>query len=475
MSFQLYNSLTKEIEEFVPALPGKVRFYACGPTVYNFAHLGNLRCYVFNDLLRRYLHFKGYDVDHVMNITDVDDKTIRDSQQQGQSLQQFTDHYLTEFLKDLESLNIEIPERMPRATEEIDSMVEMIEQLLEKGHAYKTEKGDIYFKIESFESYGKLVNLDLSTLRENAEGRLSTADEYEKESAQDFALWKAHDPEDGDVFWETRLGKGRPGWHIECSAMSTKFLGDSFDIHTGGVDLRFPHHTNEIAQSECATGKPFVRYWLHNEHLMVNGKKMSKSAGNFYTLRDLLAKGYDPVAIRYELLKTHYRQQLDFREDHLAGSKKIVDRFEEFASRLADRAASDPEGEGFDVSGLADRTMNEFTKALDSDLNISEALAAVFEFQKEINRNFEHLRSHEAAAALRTFREFDSVLGLFRGGEEAQVNEDLASEVEQLLAERREAREAKDFQKADQIRERLDQMGIEIKDTPEGTKWKLKG
>jgi len=329
---QFYNTRTKKLEEFKPLKGNQVRMYGCGPTVYNYAHIGNLRAYIFYNLLRRYLLYKGYDVLFAMNLTDVDDKTIRSSREKGKSLRDYTTYYADLFFKDCETLNIAKPDIVIRATDEIDAMVETIQILMDKGHAYKAPSGDIFFKISSFPEYGEMANIDASKLRANADGRL--ADDYDKEDAQDFALWKAWTPDDGDVFWDTPIGKGRPGWHIECSTMSHKYLGQPFDIHVGGVDLIFPHHTNEIAQSECAYGCQFVNFWIHNAHLMVNGKKMSKSLGNFYTLPDLLAKGYDARAIRYELIKSHYRQTMDFNEKNMEGNKTVIDRLMNFMERL---------------------------------------------------------------------------------------------------------------------------------------------
>jgi len=334
MVLQLFNTLTRNKELFTPLVKGNVGMYTCGPTVYNYVHIGNLRAYVAQDLLKRYLNYKGFKVKHVMNFTDVDDKTIRDSQKEHKSLTEFTRFYEQEYLKDIKALHILPADIMPRATEHISEMVKLIIDLEKNKHTYEKD-GSIYFKIASFKGYGKLANLDAQLLKDNADGRFSQ-DEYEKENARDFALWKSYSDEDGDVCWDTALGKGRPGWHIECSAMSTKYLGDTFDIHCGGVDLIFPHHTNEIAQTEGATKKPFVKYWVHNEHLLVDGQKMSKSLGNFYTLRDLIKKGYDPLVVRYELLSTHYRQQLNFTEGSLKQSEAALRRLYEFTDRLDD-------------------------------------------------------------------------------------------------------------------------------------------
>lgn len=439
--------------------------YACGPTVYNFAHLGNHRCYVFNDLLRRFLKFKGYELTHVMNITDVDDKTIRDSRAAGESLKSFTDRYLDAFIDDLKTLNIQMPEILPRATEHIDLMIDLISTLLERGHAYKTERGDVYFKINSFEDYGRLVNLDRSKLLENADGRMRS-DEYDKDNANDFALWKAYDSEDGDVVWDAPFGRGRPGWHIECSAMSTRYLGQPFDIHTGGVDLRFPHHTNEIAQSECACDSQFVRYWMHNEFLIVNGKKMSKSVGNFFTLRDLLEKNYHPLAIRYELLKTHYRQRLDFREDHMSENLKVLEKFPDFFARLDGVTSS---GEGWrPVHERIERFLESFEAGLDNDLNISESLASLFEFMSDINREAGNLSVENVREIREAMVRVDLVLGVMH----FQPERDIGEQVESLIREREEARKQKDFARADQIRDDIKKLGVELKDTPNGVTWK---
>jgi cysteinyl-tRNA synthetase len=364
---KFYNTLTNKVEEFKEIKKGEVTLYTCGPTVYNFVHIGNLRAMLAYDLIKRYLKYKGYKVKHVMNITDVDDKTINGAKMQGKSLKDYTRFYEKAFFDDLEKLNIQRADIIPRATEEIDPMVDMINILLKKGFAYKSKNGDIYFKILNAEKYGNLANLDIEKLKENADGRLDSADEYDKEDAKDFALWKMWDEDDGDVFWETEIGKGRPGWHTECCVMSKKYLGLPIDIHMGGVDLIFPHHTNEIAQAEAAYGKKFVNYWLHNEHLIVNGEKMSKSLGNFFTLKDLLEKGYEPMAIRYELLKTSYRQRLDFKEEDLPKNKEILKKFEEFLHKLDHAKGKKDEQK---VKELIKGARSGFEKEMDNDLNI---------------------------------------------------------------------------------------------------------
>ncbi|MBI2564915.1 cysteine--tRNA ligase [Candidatus Woesearchaeota archaeon] len=465
MPLKFYNTLTRKKEVFKPLEKGNVKLYTCGPTVYNYAHIGNFRSYVFADLLKRYLKYKGYSVKHVMNITDVDDKTIRDSQKSGVSLKEFTEKYTNAFMEDVKMLNIEFADVFPKATETIPEMVELINKLLEKGRAYKAEDGSIYYSVEKFKKYGRLANIDLKKLRAGASERVS-ADEYDKEHVQDFALWKSWDEKDGDVFWETYIGKGRPGWHVECSAMSMKFLGESFDMHTGGVDLIFPHHQNEIAQSEGATGKTFVKYWLHNEWLVVDGKKMSKSAGNFYTLRDVLAKGHEPLAVRYVLLSTHYRQQLNFTFEGIEASKNAIQRLQDFMLRLKEAHANKT---NLEVKKLISKTKKEFAKSLDDDLEVSSALATVFELVKEINTLFEDISKKDAELVRECMLEFDKVLGL---GLEKVGEEKLSTELQNLIDKREKAREEKDWKKSDDIRAELQKKGILLEDTPHGVRWK---
>ena len=456
---KLFNSRTHQLEEF-KTIDGTntVRMYGCGPTVYNYAHIGNQRAYVFYDLLRRYLKYKGYDVKFAMNITDVDDKTIRSSREAGQSLRDYTTFYMNEFFKDWEVLNISRPDMIIRATDEIDAMVDTIEILMQKGHAYKAASGDIFFKISSFPDYGKMANIDASKLKANADGRL--ADEYEKEDAQDFALWKAWTPADGDVFWDTRIGKGRPGWHIECSTMSHKYLGQPFDIHTGGIDLIFPHHTNEIAQSECAYGCLFANFFVHNAHLMENGEKMSKSKNNFYTVRDLLDKGYDKRAIRYEFLKSNYRQTLDFIEGNMVGNKSIIDRLDNFMERL-----ESANGAGWDgLDACIKNSIEAFDTGMDNDLNTPAALAAVFDLVGIVNKNFDSLSSDDAKKIADTVYKFDSVLGILPD-KNART---LTAEEQDLIDRRQQARQAKDWATADALKAELIAKGIEVKDTPQG-------
>lgn len=460
MAIRLYNTLTQQKEDFVPLVPGKAGLYTCGPTVYNFAHIGNFRSYMFEDLLRRHLVYRGYDVHHIMNLTDVEDKIIRTCRETGESLKSLTGRYSEAFLGDIDTLNILRAHAYPAATEHIDEIVAIIQALIERGHAYEAN-GSVYFRLASFSDYGKLSHKDLEGLRDGASGRVD-ADEYETENVRDFALWKAYDEGDGAVFWETPFGKGRPGWHIECSCMSMKYLGETFDIHCGGVDLVFPHHENEIAQSEGATGKKFVNYWLHCEHLIVEGRKMSKSMGNFFTLRDLLDKGYSPMAIRYVLLSTHYRARLNFTFDGLDGASAALSRLQEFKRRLAAVTA----GGSDDLAVPIAACETSFGEHLDDDLNISGALAALFDFVREVNKKMDAFAVNPAgaAAALALLDRLDGVLGLLGDAEEAAIPEEILA----LAAERQEARRAKNFARSDEIRDRLAAAGWIIKDTPDG-------
>ncbi|MGC8998443.1 MAG: cysteine--tRNA ligase [Candidatus Bathyarchaeia archaeon] len=461
-----FNTLTRKKEKFVPLEEGKVKIYTCGPTVYDYAHIGNFRTFVFQDLLRRWLEYRGFRVIQVMNITDVDDKTIRGARKRNIPLREYTDYYMKAFFEDIEALNLEKAEYYPRATEHIPEMVELIKRLMEKGYAYRGEDGSIYYDISKFKDYGKLSKLKIEELKPGARVKV---DEYGKEEARDFALWKAWDEEDGDVFWETEIGKGRPGWHIECSTMAMKYLGETIDIHSGGVDLIFPHHENEIAQSEAATGKPFARYWLHSEHLLVEGKRMAKRYGNFYTLRDLIGKGYDPKAIRYLLMSTHYRQQLNFTFEGLEGAKGAVDRLTTFVRRLleADGVGCDEE-----IKRLMTDVQKRFESAMDDDLNISVALAALFDFVRDVNKLMDEnkLSRREAEEVYGLMMKFDKVLGVIG---EIKAEEKLPPEAEELIKRREEARKAKDWATADRIREQLRAMGIILEDTPQGVKWRI--
>ena len=487
MPLQFFNTLTRKKEIFQPLRGKVIRMYSCGPTVYNFAHIGNFRAYIFADLLRRYLAFKGFDVIQVMNLTDVDDKTIKKSKEEKIPLNEVTERYSKAFFEDVKKMNILPASVYPKATEHIKEMVEIIKKLLKSGSAYKGKDGSIYFSISKFPEYGKLAHLDLKGLKAGARVK---HDEYTKDEIQDFALWKAWDKEDGEVFWETELGKGRPGWHIECSAMSMKYLGEHFDIHTGGVDLIFPHHQNEIAQSEGSTGKKFVNHWLHNEHLLVGGRKMAKSFKNFYTLRDLFEKGYDPRSIRYILLSTHYRQQLDFTFEGLDAAKNTLNRLDDCIRNIKRNKGAKylPE-----VSKLAKKCKADFERFMDDDLNVSEALASIFEFVKEINKIAEKTKLTEknTAEVLKMFADFDKVLGLdigkekavegleiklaavvkeFTGGTVEGKTEDL---VKELIKMRQRFREKKDFKNADLVRSKMKEIGVLLEDEDGKTSWKV--
>jgi cysteinyl-tRNA synthetase len=463
-SICFFNTLTRKKEVFKPLEADKVKIYTCGPTVYDFAHIGNFRAFLFEDLLKRWLVSRGFKVTHVMNLTDVDDKTIKGSQKQQVPLKQFTDFYVKAFFEDIKALNIQPADVYPKATDHIPEMVALIKTLMAKGYAYRGEDGSIYYAISKFPDYGKLSKIKTAELKAGA--RVSQ-DEYAKEEAQDFALWKAWTPEDGDVYWETELGKGRPGWHIECSAMSMKYLGETFDIHCGGVDNIFPHHENEIAQSEAATGKKFVNYWLHNEHLLVEGKKMAKRFGNFYTLRDLLAKGYDPIAIRYLLLSTHYRQQFNFTFEGLEAAKGAVDRLRNFVRRLHDTDGKDSKGK---VAVLNAKLEACFGGSMDDDLDIGTALASLFDFVREVNNLLDAnmVSKAEAAEVSRLIMQIDAVLGVIG---EVKMQEALPAEIDALVQKREEARKAKNWKEADAIRTQLKAMGIVLEDTAQGVRW----
>jgi len=447
MALKIHNSLSSKDELFEPIKGNSVGLYTCGPTVYNYPHIGNYRAYIFTDILKRYLKYIDYDVKHIINITDVDDKTIRDSIAQNKTLKELTEFYTEEFFKDRDNLNIIPPEKYTKATDYIDDMVKMIKQLIEKGFAYKSTDGSVYFDIKKDIEYGKLSHFKLSGLKKNAEGRIKE-DEYDKENAEDFALWKAWDESDGSVFWETSLGKGRPGWHIECSAMSIAELGDHIDIHTGGVDLIFPHHENEIAQSECSTGKDFVKYWMHNEHLMVDGKKMAKSAGNFYTLRDLIGKGINPIAFRYWLYTGHYRTKVNFTIEAVEGSSVALKKLYETYLSL---------GEHY---GSINQTYKEKLKeVMDDDLNTPQALALLWELVKDPNISDKDKKS--------TMLDFDKIFGFAFD----KAKEDIVpNEIEVLAQEREIARMNKNWRKSDELRDQITQLGYEVKDTDSGFK-----
>jgi cysteinyl-tRNA synthetase len=464
MAIRLYNTLTRTKEVLEPLVPGKIGMYTCGPTVYSFAHIGNLRTFMFQDLLRRHLIYRGYEVRHVMNITDVEDKIIRTCRETGESLKSMTNRYADAFLEDCATLGILPPGELPRATDHIPEMVALIKRLEANGHTYEQD-GSIYYRIKSFPGYGKLSHFDIDTLEAGASGRVDR-DEYSTEDARDFALWKAYVPEDGAVFWETDLGKGRPGWHLECSCMSMKYLGESFDIHCGAVDLVFPHHENEIAQSEGATGKPFVRVWLHAAHLNLEGRKISKSLGNTVTLRDLLNEGHDPLAIRYALRSTHYRQPTNFSAETLEQGRQSIHRIQDFRRRLKEVQTS----RGDDLAEASAQCEEAFAEALDDDLNISAALAVVFEFIRDTNRLLDGgaLSQAGTGAALAMLDRLDTVCGLFGDAPSDETPE----EIVELVHQRQAARRSKDFAKADAVRDTLAGLGWVVEDTPDGPRVK---
>ena len=463
MAIQFFNTMSGKKEEFVPLVENRVGMYTCGPTVYNYAHIGNFRTYMFEDLLRRYLKFRGYNVTQVMNLTDVEDKIIRDSTAAGVDIYAFTKPYIEAFFEDLDTLGIERAEHYPKATDHVPEMVAIVEKLREKGVTYESD-GSIYFRISQFSEYGKLSGIKPDDVKVGA--RIDS-DEYEKEDARDFVLWKSNKGE--SAFWETSLGKGRPGWHIECSAMSMKYLGETFDIHTGGEDNIFPHHENEIAQSECATGKPFAKYWLHSRHLMVGGEKMAKSKGNFYTLRDLLDKGFDPMAIRYVLIKGHYRSPLNFTFDEINGATSAIQRLKDFQIRLEEVGNTESSGKGKE---LLSETEKKFVERMDDDLDIPQALAAVFDLVRGGNQLIEKsdLSKSEADAILEFMKKFNDVVGILKVEDRI-----LDEEIENLIAERQECRKKKDFARSDQIRDQLAEQGIILEDTAQGVRWKKAG
>ncbi|MBS3113697.1 cysteine--tRNA ligase [Candidatus Woesearchaeota archaeon] len=462
MSLKLYNTLTRKKEIVKPIKDKIVKLYTCGPTVWDYAHIGNFRAYVCVDILKRYLKYKGFKVKHVMNITDVDDKTIKGANKEGISLKEYTRRYEMAFFEDIGTLNIDRADIFPRATEHIKEMIAIIKRLLSNKTAYKSEDG-IYFDISKFKDYGKLSHTKLEGLEA---GKRVKQDSYEKEQAQDFALWKSYDKEDGNVVWKTEIGNGRPGWHIECSAMSMKYLGNHFDIHAGGVDLIFPHHENEIAQSEASSKKKFVNYWFHNEHLLVDGHKMSKSLGNFYTLRDLLNKGYNPKAIRYLLLSANYRVQLNFTEEAVKAADNSIQRLNDFMIKLKEIKNNTNKKQ---IENIIHKTKKQFEDAMDDDLNISIALAHVFEFVKEINTLMmeSNVGKNNAKKIIEFMNEIDKVLGILEEKEEK-----LSLDLMKLIEEREKARKEKNYSKADKIRQQLKEKGIVLEDTKEGVRWK---
>jgi cysteinyl-tRNA synthetase len=478
MGLKLFNTLSRSVQEFAPLAPPKVGMYCCGPTVYDFAHIGNWRTFVFADLVRRYLEFKNFQVTHVMNITDIEDKIIKRVRENKTTLPEFTGKFEAAFFEDLKTLNCLSPHQTPRATEHIPEIISLIEKLIVRGIAYKAADGSVYFSIEKYRgcgcNYGQLLKLNFDEMRA---GERVKSDEYAKESIADFALWKSRMPDDGDIFWPSPFGEGRPGWHIECSAMSMKILGASFDLHLGGEDLIFPHHEDEIAQSEGATGKPFVKYWLHGAHLLVEGKKMSKSLGNFFTLRDLLAKGFTGREIRFLLLSAHYRETFNFTIEGLQGARTALARIDECTGKLTELAGGTlalPEPE--------DYLIPKFSSALDDDLNVSRAWAVVFDWIRDSNL-FYHVVIQDqimhgiapkmeywakvAAAKLAAWDKIDSVLGIG-----TKLETEIPAEILALAEARVAAKKAKDFKRSDEIREELKSKGWIVEDSPKGFKLK---
>jgi len=480
MALRLYNTLTRSLDEFEPVEEGHVRFYTCGPTVYDRAHIGNFRTFVWEDLLRRYLEWKGYRVTQVMNITDVDDKTIREAVERGVSLREVTDPVTEMFFEDWETLGLEQVEATPRATETVDAMIRLVEKLEERGLTYRSE-GSVYFSISDYEEYGQLVDLDPEELK--SAGRAESDEVYEKDDPRDFVLWKGGErDEEGEVAtWDSPWGPGRPGWHLECSVMALEELGSDIDIHAGGVDLIFPHHENEIAQAEGATGERFVRFWLHAKHLLVEGEKMSKSLGNFYTIPDLLEKGYRGSAIRYLLLSGHYRSELNFTLEGLDEAERALDRLEEFRRRVR-RAGAEPgadDGPAAALTDLAAEARRAFEAAMDDDLNVSDARRSIFELVREVNARLDEsgdrLTEEGRDAVLGALEDFDRVFGVLslRDRERESIPRELREWVEERLEQRAEARERGDYERADAIRDEIEARGIQLEDAPDGTtRWK---
>src|SRR3984893_5829447 len=475
---RLHNTLSNQTEPFVPQKSGEVTMYTCGPTVYDFAHIGNYRTFVFQDILRRFLKLRGYRLTHVMNLTDVDDRIIANAAAQHVSIRDYTEKFVQAFFDDCKTLSIESPEHWVRATDNIDSMVQLIQRLQEKTYTYPSD-GSIYYRIAKFPDYGKLSKIDLTGIQAGA--RVDN-DRYEKESARDFALWKA--PKPGEHFWDTPIGRGRPGWHIECSAMAMKFLGETIDIHTGGIDLAFPHHENEIAQSEAATGKHFVRYWLHAEHLLVEGEKMSKSLGNFFTLRDLFAKGYKPSALRFALASVPYRRQLNFTFDGLQQATSAVERLRNFADRLAQ--GKFPAGQQQGMAERITKAARDFDAGLSDDLNTAMALAAIYDFVREANIAMDkgEFRQGDVAAAMELLAAFDRVFAVIADTDAAKLQALGYGDASGALAdgdggkmvrERDAARKRRDFASSDRIRQELAERGIILEDSRDGSvRWKRK-
>jgi cysteinyl-tRNA synthetase len=489
LPLRLYNTLSSKVEEFAPAADNTVRMYACGPTVYDYGHIGNFRTFVAVDILRRFLLQSGFKLQHVMNITDVDDKIIRNAARDKKTVQEYTRTYEEAFLEDMGSLNLQRPEKIVRATEHIREMAEFIAALEKKDVAYRTEDGSYYFRIAKFPEYGKLSKKDFAGMEV---GKRVDVDEYEKDDARDFALWKA--PKEGEAFWESPIGPGRPGWHIECSVMSMKYLGDSFDLHAGGEDLIFPHHENEIAQSESLSSKIFARHWMHVRFLLVEGEKMSKSVGNFFTLRDLLVKGHKPSSIRFLLTSVPYRKQLNFTFAGLEQGAKSVERLRTFESRM--RMTQLPAGTNAHAQEAAAKAKNEMRAGMEDDLNTAYASAAIFDMVREANTLADRgeLREGDKAPLLEALQQFDEIFAVLKDddAEKMKAAMDWArshgilkdsevpaegmsdAEVDRLIEERNAAKKARDFAKSDAIRKQLADAGIVVEDTKDGIRWKRK-
>ena len=495
MPLQLFNTLSGKVEEFHPLENNLVRMYACGPTVYDYGHIGNFRTFIVVDTLRRFLKQSGYKLKHVMNITDVDDKIIRNAAASGVSVQDYTQKYKQAFLEDADALNIQHPELVVNATDHIQEMAHFIKGLEEKGFAYRTDDGSYYFRIAKFPEYGKLSKRDFAGMNDGAR---VDVDEYDKDNARDFALWKA--PKPGEAMWETEIGPGRPGWHIECSQMSMKYLGESFDIHAGGEDLIFPHHENEIAQSEALTGKPFVHFWVHSRFLLVEGEKMAKSAGNFFTVRDLILMGHKPSSIRFLLMSVPYRKQLNFTFDGLTQAANSVERLRNFKLRL--QTAQFADGGNVIIAEIAERTSAEMRAGLDDDLNTARALGAIFDMVRDVNAAADagEVRKGDVPQLLRVLEEFEEIFAVLKDDDAAKVRAtvewakteglegkisaqtaELAkaaalsdAEVEQLVAEHSQARKSRDFARSDAIRAQLAENGVILENTKDGVRWRRK-
>lgn len=462
MALKLFNTFTRQKQEFKPIKANQVKMYTCGPTVYNFVHIGNLRAYTWVDILRKYFEYREFDVKHVMNITDIDDKTIKASQDQNISLSELTEKYTQAFMQNLLDLNITPPTKIVKATDHIKDMIKIIQDLIDKKIAYVGDDGSVYFSIVKFPDYGKLSKLDKSGIKI---GFRINHQEYDKEQAADFVLWKAKTPEDGTVFWKSPWGEGRPGWHIECSAMSTKHLGNTIDIHTGAVDNIFPHHENEIAQSECYTGKKFVNYWLHNEHMLVNGQKMSKSKNNFYTLDSIKENKFEPRDLRYLIVSSHYRSKLNFTWDSLQAAHNVLKNIDKFVKRLENVKAEKPHIPANSYESLFNSSHDQFFDAIEDDLNTPKALSVIHNMIKKINILIDEDKIGKRAAkkTLSLFKEFDQILGLL-----FTKSAKIPQKIIKMSDDREIARKSKDFKTADKLRKEIEKAGYEIEDTELG-------